>query len=568
MGWNPWNAFRTEVTEEKIMSVANVLASSGLAHSGYRYVNIDDGWWLRRRSDNRIEIRTLMFPSAATASGLTTLRPFVDRLHAMGLKAGIYTDIGRNACSQAWDPTSPNLPSGTVAEREVGSMDHQAEDMRQIFGDWNFDFVKVDACGLADFGPDMPFVRDGNFRALGPYIIRKRPDLSDNTRVERLYAMLREAIAAVRPKGDTVLSICTWGEARAAEWGRWYGNQWRTGEDIRPTWTSMLDNFDRAAARPLYAGPGHWNDPDMLEIGNGEFAADHLVEARAHMSLWAIISAPLILGSDLKTWPKSLFDIAGNAEVIAVNQDAAGNQGVVVSKTKDTEVVVKTLAGVGTKAVALINRSEKPAVISVPLSRLNLNPKATVIIRDLWSHEEHSLRVNAIGRELLPHETLLLRVTGRPLLKNGLYLSEIPARIDVLSVQYASPSQEPAGWVPARVDAAPSGEPLVVNGEPFDNGLGVLSNSQLQVHLDKAFRRFRATVGVIGNKGPHPTISYRVYGDGRLLLHKQTATVTSFDLPVEGVGMLKLVTEGATGGDTAIAWSDARVMYKAEARRK
>jgi alpha-galactosidase len=175
MGWNPWNAFRTDVTEDKILSVANALIKDGLADAGYRYINVDDGWWLKRDTEGRIAVRSSMFPSAVLPRGGTSLRPFVDHLHSMGLLAGLYTDIGRNACSQAWDRTSPNLPTGSMAEREVGSMDHQAQDMRLIFGEWNFDFLKVDACGLADFGPEKPYVRGGMFRATGPFIVRGHP---------------------------------------------------------------------------------------------------------------------------------------------------------------------------------------------------------------------------------------------------------------------------------------------------------------------------------------------------------------------------------------------------------
>jgi hypothetical protein len=223
------------------------------------------GWWLRRRADGRIEILTAMFPSAALPDSGTSFRPFVDRLHAMGLKAGIYTDIGRNACSQIWDPNSPNLPVGTQEEREVGTFGHQQADMQLLLGEWNFDFVKVDACGLADYVPGKRAVDSGQYRALGPYIVRGHAGQSDSAGVERLYADLKSAIAAARPTGDAVLSICTWGEAHVADWAKRYGNLWRTSPDIHPTWKSMLRNFDSAASRALYAGPGSWNDPDMLQ---------------------------------------------------------------------------------------------------------------------------------------------------------------------------------------------------------------------------------------------------------------------------------------------------------------
>ena len=410
MGWNPWNAFRTEVTEDKIMGVAHALVTSGLADAGYRYVNMDDGWWLKREASGRIVVRTSMFPSAAptTPGGETSLRPYTDKLHALGLKAGLYTDIGHNACSQAWDRTSPNLPQGSVAEREIGSLDHQKEDMKLFFGEWGFDYLKVDACGMADFTPDKDQVKDGTYRAFGPWIVREHPDPVNDAKVEALYTSLDDAIAAVRPKGDYVLSLCTWGEASVIDWGNKRGTIWRISEDIDPKWSTMLRNFDAAAAHPEKAGPGHWNDPDMLEIGNGEFDGDHLTEARAHMSMWAIISAPLLIGSDVTKWPQSLIDVAGNREVIAIDQDPLGLQGVVVSHDGDGEVVVKKLAK--GKAVALINRGTGTLSVSVSREQLGLG-KGKVTARDLWSHKATNVKAG-ITVTLAPHETALYRLTG------------------------------------------------------------------------------------------------------------------------------------------------------------
>lgn len=554
MGWNPWNAFRTEVTEAKILGVAEKLVSSGLAQRGYRYVNVDDGWWLRRGADGRIEVRTSMFPSAAMPDGSTSLRPFVDRLHALGLKAGLYTDIGRNACSQIWDARSPNLPIGSQAEREIGSHDFQAQDMRLMFGEWNFDYVKVDACGLADYVPAKPGVKSGQYRAFGPYIVRGQPERSDDTRVAQLYAGLRQAIDEVRPAGDYVLSICSWGEARVADWAKRYGHSWRTSPDIHATWNSMLANFDSAASRPLYAGPGRWNDPDMLQVGNGDFDASKLVRARAHLSMWAIINAPLILGTDLTKSPQEVIDIVGNPRVIAINQDPAGHQGVTVLRDGDRQVLVKSLAQPGAKAVALVNRGASPVSISVPLARLNLAPHGGVEVRDAWTGNTRTLAGQRIEAALEPFETALLVVRGRPALKDGVYLNEIPARINV-----AEGGSLPAGrqWVQAQANAAPSGEPLAIGAEAYDNGLGVLVNSRLEIRLDKEFRRFRATVGPNGS-AVRP-VSYRVYGDGKLLGETRTARGGKLDLGVSGVRVLELVAE-APGAAFAVAWADARLV--------
>lgn len=553
MGWNPWNAFRTEVTEAKILGVADKLVASGLAQRGYRYINIDDGWWQKRRADGRIEVRTTMFPSAARADGTTSLRPFVDRLHAAGLKAGIYTDIGRNACSQIWDTKSPNLPVGTQAEREIGSHDYQAQDMALIFGEWNFDSVKVDACGLADYVATRPGVNSGQYRAFGPYIVRGQPAQSDSGKVEQLYASLKQAIDTVRPAGDYLLSICSWGEAHVADWAKQYGNSWRTSPDIRATWKSMLRNFDSAASRPLFAGPGRWNDPDMLQLGNGEFDGEHLVQARAHMSLWAIINAPLILGTDLTTSSQAILDIAGNRAAIAINQDAAGNQAVTVQRDGDAQVLVKSLATRGSKALALVNRGAAPITISIPVSRLGFDASTGLMLHDAWSGASRQLAGDMLTAELQPFETMLLTAEGTPAERDSLYLDEMPARVNV-----AVTGTVPAGrnWVPAQASAAPSGAPLNAGGKRYDHGLGVLANSRLEIRIDAQFKRFRATPAALARGGP--VVHYRVYGDGILRGETRTADAGAIDVDIAGARTLELVAQ-APGAELAVAWLDARV---------
>lgn len=561
MGWNPWNAFRTEVSEDKILAVAEKLKQSGLADAGYRYVNLDDGWWLKRRADGRIEVRTSMFPSAAMADGSTSLRPFVDRLHGMDLKAGIYTDIGRNACAQAWDARSPNLPVGTQAEREVGTYGYQLQDMQLLFGEWNFDYVKADACGLADYTAGKPYVQNGAYREFGPYIVRGKPAQSAPDKVEQLYAELRRALAKVRPAGDVILSICAWGEAHVSDWGRRHGNLWRTSADIRATWASMLHNFDSAATRPLYAAPGHWNDPDMLEVGMGDFDASHPTEARAHMSLWAIINAPLILGADLTRMPQSVLDIMGKREAIAINQDAAGHQGVTIARDGDTQVIVKTLSQPGSKAVALVNRGGQPRELTVTLARLNLDPGAPVLARDVWRGKDSPVRGGQIAVRLAPRETVLLQVQGRPRRADAMYLSELPARVRVLADGAAAlPDALRARWVPVQANATPAGQPLQVDGRRVDDGIGALSNSRLAVRLDGEFRRFRSRAGVapLAAGGKSGAVTWRIYGDGKLLLER-TAAGTDIDLPVHGVRTLELAADAPAAPPMGIVWGEAEL---------
>lgn len=557
MGWNPWNAFHTEVDEAKIMANAEALMRTGLAEAGYRYVNMDDGWWRTRRPDGRIEVRTSMFPSGALPDGSTSMRPFVDRLHALGFKAGIYSEIGRNACSQAWDRHSPNLPEGDTAGREIGTYGHQAADVALLLGEWGFDYMKVDACGLADFTPEQPWVRDGTHRAFGPWIVRGKPDAEHAARVEGLYAGLRKQIDAVRPDGDVVLSICTWGEARVANWAGRYGSSWRTSPDIEPTWKSMLLNFDSAIARPLYAAPGRWNDPDMLELGHGEFDERHLAEARAHLSMWAIAAAPLVLGADLTTMPQALIDIAGNRKVIAIDQDPAGHQGVTVMRAGDTQVVARTLAAAGQKAVALVNRGGRPRKVTVPLATLQLAPSASV--RDLWTRRERGVD-GAITVDLAPRETALLLVRGQPLRPGHAYVSELPARVRVLEDGSAVLSTaQAARWVPVQANAAPSGKPLTLRGAAVAEGLGVLAGSRLALRLDGEFARFRSRVGATQAKAG--SLGYRVIADGKVLFERSGAGAVDVDVAVEGVKTLELqVTQGGPARVTQVAWAGAELV--------
>jgi hypothetical protein len=249
------------------MAAAQAMVRLGLRDDGYRYVNIDDGWWLQRGAKG-IRIRTNLYPSARLPDGNTSLGP-CRRLHAMGLKAGIYTDIGYNTCSQRWEKTTANLPVGTLAEREVGSLDHQEADVR-AFSRWGFDLVKVDACGIADFGADSPEVMSGTYRALGPIMLRDRPAASDTGKVESLYAGFAKAVKARPDRPASSLDLCM-GRCRRQQLGTCLWSDVADKFRISTQHGRPCCTISTARPRSLFAGPGHWNDPDMLEVGNGEF---------------------------------------------------------------------------------------------------------------------------------------------------------------------------------------------------------------------------------------------------------------------------------------------------------
>lgn len=588
MGWNSWNSFGTNVDEAKVMGAAEVIVRSGLAQRGYRYVNIDDGWWLKRRqSDGRMIVRSAIFPSAATGGAdETSFRPFTERLHAMGLKAGIYTDIGYNACSQAWSPDNPNLPEGTQAEREVGLYGHVGQDLKLYFHDWGFDYIKVDACGLSAFGPNGPGGKQGTFRVVTPLVVDQKVNRTDTPAVRSLYTQVRDTLRELRPQGDFVLSLCNWGSANVRSWGKDVGTMWRTSNDIGASWTRMLHNFDSVATRELYAGPGRWNDPDMLEVGNGEFDEDHLLQARSHFSLWAIMSAPLLIGYDLRKAPPALIDILGNAEVIAVNQDSAGNQGVLAHSGADYQIIVKTLAAPGEKAVALFNRTSLPAEVQLNAAHLKMAADRPITVRDLWAHQDQGAFTGTRTIRVQPHEVVMLRVVGTPLLAGGRYLSEMTGRINVaqdgipaleadptihrMADPYApstsSTGSRPlyAGWGGPRADSTPYDETLEIAGTPYRSGIGALANSRLEIKADGQFTRFTALVGIDDStRGKSAPVRFEVYGDGKRLamtapLHfGQSAMPLTAD--VAGVKVVEIIARQMKPAEAnvVVTWADA-----------
>jgi len=559
MGWNPWNAFRTDVDENKVREVAKAIVDTGLARRGYRFVNIDDGWALKRLPDGRIRIRDSMFPSSAAPGSATgSFRPFTDYIHGLGLKAGLYTDIGRNTCAQVWDAESPNLPVGTVAERQVGSYGHAVQDIRTIFADWKFDYIKIDACGVADYTPDRAPVKAGLYKAAAPLIVRGNIPASDPGEVEHLYAVLGDAVHQWGGE-DATMSICAWGEAMSPLWGKARGNLWRTSPDIEFTWQSMLGNIDSVIDGALYAGPGHWNDPDMLAIGHGDFDAAHLTEARAHFTMWAIMASPLLLGYDLRQSPAALLDIVGNPEAIAIDQDPAGNQGVPY-RNGAAMVVVRTLTGPGARAVAFFNRGTAPIDASVSWAQLGLAPGSTATVRDIWAKTNSKVSSDSITVTLPAHGAVLLRVTGKPSDPNAAWLDEMPGRVNVAVDGLTQATALPMGQFPVRIGTAPDGTPWRKDGAGRARGIGAFANSRLEIRADRAFRRFVAMPAVVS--GGHP-VRFRVYAD-RKLLREVVAGPAQAAVPIDVdvtsakiVELVALVPKGATR-PPMIAWGNAR----------
>lgn len=583
MGWNSWNAFFTEIDEQKLLGSAQRIRDSGLAQKGYRYINIDDGWWMKRRvSDGRLMIRSEKFPSSLTVKGDPSFRPLTDKLHAMGFKAGIYSDLGRNICSQAYSTGEAQLPEGTVAEREVGLYGHSDQDIRLFFADWGFDAIKVDGCGIRAFAADAERVRSGQYRALTPIIDQASTNRSDIPAVKALFADINRSLARYNPDGDYLLSLCIWGSANVRSWGKDVGNISRTSDDISPSWSRMLTNYDSAARRALYGHPGSWNDPDMLFIGAGDFDERHLIEARSHFALWTMMNAPLLIGADLRKTPKALIDIFGNAGLIALNQDPAGNQAVIAFDSDNLQILVKTLAN-GDKAVALFNRGMAPVDAVLTADHLKFRADRDIALSDLWTGA-HSSFAGEVKLRVEPRQTLVFRASGDHALADGLYLSEQPGSINPAVDGVVQPEPDPtiyrsipgwrstrgmgerpiyAGWGGAMADATPYNQPLMIAGQPFASGIGVLANSRLEVR-NRDFARFTAQVGVDDSAGDSgQPVRFFLYGDGRPLgstppmRRGMAAQMLSAD--VKGVATLELVAraDGVTGNAVPVTWGDA-----------
>ncbi len=588
MGWSSWNAFATDIDEDKILGAARALVRDGLAAKGYRYVNIDDGWALQRRvSDGALIIRPGRFPIAQGAGGDATFRPLTDQLHGMGLKAGIYSDLGRNTCSQAYSPDDTDLPKGSVREREIGLYGHIDQDIALFFANWGFDFIKVDGCGLRAYGADAAKVRSGQYRALPPILNMDFVNRSDIPAVQALFGQINAALDRENPDGDYLLSLCIWGAADVRSWGKNVGNISRTSDDINPTWGRMLTNFDTAAKRAFYAHAGSWNDPDMLFIGKGDFDADHLTEARSHMTMWAMINAPLMIGMDLRQAPQSLLDVFGNAQVIALDQDAAGHQSVVAFDSDDVQIFVKTL-GTGEKAVAIFNRGASALNVDLTAAQMKLRGDADVSLIDLWSGNRRSFR-NTTKLKIEGHQTLLFKAEGKRVLMDGLYLSEQPGNVNPAVDGVVEPTPDPtihrsatgwqgtrgsgegpiyAGWGGVQADRAPYGEVLAIKGARFETGVGVLANSRLEVR-NQGYRRFKAVVGVNDSaRDTKRAATFAVYGDGKLLASsramKRGDPGQDLSANVTGIKIIELITRaaGSAADPLPTTWADAALLKR------
>jgi alpha-galactosidase len=351
MGWNSWNRFGVNIDEHLVRETAEAMVTSGMRDAGYRYIVIDDGWMAPERDENG----DFVADPAKFPSGMKAL---ADGIHALGLRFGIYTDAGTKTCQ--------DLPA---------SLGYEFRDA-QRFAEWGVDYVKVDWCNTNGMGP------------------------------RALYAKWALALHAARR--PIVLSICEWGRSRPWEWAGTIGHLWRTCWDIQPEWSSIVTILERQAELHPFAGPDHWNDPDMLEVGNGDLTAD---QSRAHFALWSILAAPLMAGNDLRTMSDEVRDILTAPEIVAVDQDAAGKQGRRIRRDGDIDIWMRALGSKGDLAIAALNRGSVAREVRVALEELGLAARAPVRVRDLWQRTD----VGEAQRELVaspsPHSATVLGIS-------------------------------------------------------------------------------------------------------------------------------------------------------------
>jgi alpha-galactosidase len=358
MGWNSWNKFACNVNEKIIRDTADAMVKSEMRDAGYQYVVIDDCWHGQRDANGFITADPQKFPSG--------IKALADYVHSLGLKFGIYSDAGRFTCGG-----------------RPGSQGHEYQDAL-TYARWGVDYLKYDWCNTGD------------------------------RNAQEAYAVMADALRQTgRP---IVFSMCEWGTAKPWLWAKNVGNLWRTTGDISDDFATKQKGHDWEHPllmlvdlnEPLWphAGPGHWNDPDMLEVGNGGMTP---AEYRAHFSLWAMMAAPLIAGNDIANMDEATRLILLNKDVIGVDQDPLGVQGHRVRKDGDSEVWLKPLSN-GAVAVLLFNRGASPATISASAEQLGTK-FTTARVRDLWAHKDKGRWKSSITATVAPHDVAMFTVT-------------------------------------------------------------------------------------------------------------------------------------------------------------
>lgn len=374
MGWSSWNTFHVNISDSLIRTQADAMVRLGLKDLGYNHINIDDGFFGWRDSIGMMQPHPQRFPHG--------MKVVADYIHSLGLKAGIYSDAGANTCGSRYDNDENGFGAGMYG--------HELQDARLYFHDWGFDFIKIDYCGA------------------GTWL-----DLEEKKR----YKTICDAIK--QEAGHPVsINICRW--AFPGTWARQMATSWRICTDIRPRWDSILKIINKNLYLSGFAGDGHYNDMDMLEIGRGLKPN----EEEVHVGMWCMMSSPMLIGCDLNSLNEQSLSLLKNKELIAINQDPLGLQAYVALRQGEGYILVKDLEKIHGKvrAVALFNPSDSVMSFSVPLPELELGGK--VQARDVIRHQEVKINGDKLLAEVPAHGIKVLRMEGKKRLEATRYEAE------------------------------------------------------------------------------------------------------------------------------------------------
>lgn len=497
MGWNGYAAFTCmpELDEAKVRANAAALVQSGMQSAGYQYVNLDDCWELARGADGQ-----RVFDPARLPGGIAALSEYV---HGLGLSLGVWTPL--QVCGGTPTP---------------GIQGHEANDAA-FYSSLGIDYVKDVWCGT------------GTLDAAG---IKAITDAFAGTGRPIVHSLATPAFE---------------------EWMRDTVQIWRTGSPARPTWASIVSSIDVTVPLAAYARPGGFNDPDFLEVGNGELTPG---EQRVQFAVWAILSAPLLAGNDLSTMTEETRSLLTNARIIALDQDPLGLQAALIRRAGDVDILAKPLADCGARAAVLWNRGDAEAEVTVARDELWLEPGITGV-EDLFSGAPVATGAESFSVVVPSHDAVALRVTGvEPPLPHGqVYLSDLPY------------SYVTNGWGPIELDrsngeeAALDGQPIRLRGAAYEKGLGVHAPSLIRYRLGQACTRFVADVGVDDEQAGAGSVEFEIWADGERLFRSGVLTGSSparrVNVDVTGKRELRLFV--GVGGDTYAydhsLWAGARL---------
>lgn len=380
MGYAPWNAYRVNISENIMCKEADIMFQKGLLDVGYNYVNIDDGFFGGRDENGKLLIHPTRFPNG--------LKPFVNHVHSLGFKAGIYSDAGRNTCGNFWD-------NDKIAEG-VGFYGHDQQDADFYFKETGFDYIKIDFCG-GDPGQNSEHL-----------------DLDERER----YLAIRQAIDNTG-RTDARIHVCRWGFP--GTWVHKAGNAWRISADIRADWNSVKYVLQKNRYLSAFANGKGYNDMDMLVIGHGLSAA----EERTHFGMWCIQSSPLLISCKMENLSQTSLNLLKNKELIALNQDTLGLQAHVVRVENGVYLYVKDIVTRNgkTRAVALYNSGDATRIFTLKMAELDLT--GTVKVRDLFACKDLTdVSKGEMRVSVAPHDTKIYRLEADQRLERTLYEAE------------------------------------------------------------------------------------------------------------------------------------------------